>query len=163
MSDHIDWLPPLVLLADSGGEWDVYLAALYDVFVRDFVRSRPPFRGRPLHLKRYPLSEGKEATFWHFISEGKDEAQRKIDTSRCERLPWPRPIIEAVDSGRVRCWSNTRGSETRHVLAVEDFSYVVVLADRGTFLLPWTAYCVEHENRRRQLRKECEEWEARKC
>jgi len=48
------------------------------------------------------------------------------------------------------------------VLAVEDFSYVVVLADRGTFLLPWTAYCVDREHQRRKLQKEYEERRAQK-
>lgn len=162
MSDRIDWLPPLLLMEDHEGDWDSYLEALYEVFARDFVRSRPPFRGRPLNLKRHPISLGKEATFWHFISEGKDEESREIDLRRCERIPWPRPIIEAVDAGRVKCWSNSRGGETRHVLAVEDFSFVVVLADRGSFILPWTAYYVEHEHRRKKLRREYEDWEAQK-
>ncbi len=38
----------------------------------------------------------------------------------------------------------------------EDFSYVVVLADRGEYVLLWTAYCVEQEHRRQKLRREYE-------
>jgi hypothetical protein len=36
-------------------------------------------------------------------------------------------------------------------LALPDFSYLVVLADRGRFLLPWTAYHLERPHERRKL------------
>jgi hypothetical protein len=44
------------------------------------------------------------------------------------------------------------------VLALEDFSYVVIVADRGDYVLPWTAYYVEHSHRRNKLRKEYESY-----
>ncbi len=162
MSDPLGWLPDLVLFEAHDGDWARYIEAVHAVFRRDFVSSRPPFRGRPLNLKRHPVTQGREATFWHFISEGSNEEERLPDLRRCERIAWPRPIIEAVESGHVHCWPNLRGREQRFVLAVEDFSYVVVLADRGAFLLPWTAYCVEREHQRRKLQKEYEEWKAQK-
>jgi len=162
MSEPLDWLPNLVLFEAHEGDWAKYIEAIYTVFRKDFVLSRPKFQGRPLNLKRHPISEGREATFWHFISEGATEADRIPDLRRCERIAWPRPIIEAVEAGqRVRCWPNIRSREQRFVLAVEDFSYVVVLADRGNFLLPWTAYCVEREHQRRKLEKEYLEWIAK--
>ncbi|MNH30689.1 hypothetical protein D3C79_909980 [compost metagenome] len=43
-----------------------------------------------LGLKRHPVIQGKEATFWHMISEGNDEAERLPDLRRCERIRWPR-------------------------------------------------------------------------
>lgn len=60
----------------------------------------------------------------------------------------------------MRRWSNRRGSDTRILLALDDFSYVVVLADRGDYVLPWTAYTVERKHRREKLRKEYEEYQA---
>jgi hypothetical protein len=33
---------------------------------------------------------------------------------------------------------------------------VVVLADRGEYVILWTAYCVEQEHRRAKLLKECD-------
>ncbi|HLE63375.1 MAG TPA: hypothetical protein VI750_09555, partial [Pyrinomonadaceae bacterium] len=71
MTNQPDWLPALVLLQDYGGDWDRYLEAIYAYFKRDFVDSRPAFRGTRLALKRHPVSQGKEATFWHMTSEGK--------------------------------------------------------------------------------------------
>lgn len=39
------------------------------------------------------------------------------------------------------------------ILALEDFSYVVVVAVRKDYALPWTAYAVQHEHRRRKLQR----------
>ncbi len=53
-----------------------------------------------------------------------------------------------------------RSGERRIVMAIPDFSYVVVLADRGSYVLLWTAYYVEHDHRRRKLEAEHGEWHA---
>jgi hypothetical protein len=100
--------------------------------------------------------KGKEATFWHIISEGEVESERLPDLRRCERIRWPRAIIDTSNFGFVKCWKTNRKGDERIALALEDFSYVVVLADRGEFVLLWTAYYVEQEHRRQKLRKEYE-------
>ena len=157
MSADLSWLPPLVLLQDFGGDWSRYLPALYEFFRQDFILSTPLYDGRRVGLKRHPVIDGKEATFWHVISEGKVEADRVPDMRRCERIGWPRPIIEAVERGRVRCWKNRREHESRIVIALEDFSYVVVLAQRKAYVILWTAFCVEREHSRQKMRREYEE------
>ena len=75
----ISWLPDLVMLENYEGDWDRYLNALYAFFKTDFIDNQPFFRGIRLGLKKHPLSKGKEATFWHLISEGKDEEERLVD------------------------------------------------------------------------------------
>lgn len=156
------WLPSLLPF-----DWNDYvrsLKAAYAVFQRDFgsEKSRPPFQGRRLGLKRYPEFEGKSATFWHFITEGPVEANRTPARDRIERIPWPKPMIleAAAADPRVRVWSTLRGTTLRWVIAVGDFSYVVILDDRGEYLLPWTAFTVEQEHRRAKLRKEWNAWKA---
>lgn len=52
MSKTPDWLPPLVLFNDYGGNWHAYLDAVYAFFKQDFVDSKPQFQGRRLGLKR---------------------------------------------------------------------------------------------------------------
>jgi len=157
------WLPPLMPFEAYGGNWANYLEAMYAVFHQDFCGELPPFQGRRLALKRFPLDQGKEATFWHFIQEGKLEVERTPDLRRCERIRWPRPVIEAhVVAGRIRLWCERRsvkgkGQESRWQLALPDFSYLVVLADRGNFLLPWTAYFLERPHERRKLEQR---WKA---
>lgn len=167
MNGGTDWLPALVLFEDSGGDWARYVEVIYELFRIDFVQSRPLFPGKGVGLKRIPMSDGKEATFWHFISEGKDEGDRVPNFRRCERIRWPRPIIASYQDRAIRpddhvvWWRNQRGTEWRYVLALRDFSYVVVLADRGNYVLPWTAYFVEHDHYRNKLRREYDSFWAR--
>jgi len=151
-----DWLPPLVLLRDSDGDWDAYLDVVYSWFKADFLDSLPAYPGKRFALKRHPLKEGRERTFWHIITEGPDEYNRQVREDRCERIRWPRPIIEAMLTGNVLVWKNKRKRETRVLLALPDFSYLVVLADRGEYILPWTAYPVTMPHYRKRLRQEYE-------
>jgi len=65
-------------------------------------------------------------------------------------------MIDQAVGGNVRTWIQTRGNERRIALAPADFSYVVILADRGTHIMLWTAFFVEHSHRREKLRKEYE-------
>ena len=142
-----DWLPPLMEFNDYGGNWGSYLAAIYTIFERDFVTSRPTFRGRMLGLKRYPEFDGKSATFWHMISEGSLEKDRTPDFRRCERIGWPRPIIEHESEPELLVWVEAKGSNDDRIhIYLPDERYLVVLADRGKYILPWTAYYIQHEN-----------------
>lgn len=154
MSDLPTWLPPLLLLSECDGDPTRYLEAVYAAFKKDFVDSSPHFRKQRIGLKRHPVIDGKEATFWHLISEGKDEANRLPDMRRCERIRWPRPMIEAEEWSAVHCWSGMRKGEQRVYLALMDYSYLVVLAVRNGYFILWTAFCVEQQHQRRKLQQE---------
>ncbi len=158
MSDWPDWLPSLIKLEAYGGDNAAYLDALYERFAEDFVHSKPCFRGQQLSLKRHPLSKGREATFWHMISEGSDESNRTLDSDRCERIAWARAVIENANDPRVLVWENKRGKERRICLWLEECEFVVILAARRGYLLPWTAYTVTQAHRTRKFRKEYEQW-----
>jgi len=114
------------------------------------------YKGRHLALKSHPVIEGKEATFWHLISDGNVEAERLPDLRRCERICWPRYIIEHMNDAAVKVWENTRNGKTRTLLWVEESEYLVVIAERGGYSLMWTAYTVTRENQKTKLRKEYE-------
>lgn len=158
MNQKPKWLPPLVLLGDYDGDWNAYLEVIYRYFTQDFVVSKPVFRGKRLGLKRHPLSQGKEATFWHMIQQGDREADRIPDIRRCERIRWPKPIIEHDGDEAIKVWSNRRRGEQRICLWFEQENYLVILSDRGSFVLPWTAYLVEQPHQKRKLQKEYEEY-----
>lgn len=165
----VDWLPELLSLEDFGGSWGDYVEALHRRFVADFVSDKPGWSGKEVKLKRHPEYEGKSATFWHMTSEGKTEADRTPEMRRCERIAWPRPMMDEFDDSepgttacRIRWWTELRGKELRYHLAPSDFSYVVVVADRGSFVLPWTAYYVEHTWRRRKLERKWRDFWAQK-
>ncbi|MBI4653792.1 MAG: hypothetical protein HY752_02190 [Nitrospirae bacterium] len=156
MDELPDWLPPLVLFSDYDGNWERYLDAIYNYFKQDFINNRPSFRGRRLGLKKHPLEKGKEATFWHFIQEGPNEDDRIPDIRRCERIRWPRPVIENEDKPVIKVWENKRKNDKRILLWLERQEYLVVLAERKGYLLPWTAYLVTEEHRKKKLQREYE-------
>ncbi len=163
MNNAPEWLPPLIRLDEFGGEWSQYVEAVYACFKADFIDSQARCGKRAIRLKRHPLLDGKEATFWHITSEGKQEDKRVPDLRRCERIRWPRPIIEHHTHKSIRCWSNTRTgagrrNERRIVLWLYDDDYVVVLADRGRYVLLWTAYYVSWAHTRRKLLRDYEEY-----
>lgn len=160
MTSLPDWLPPLVLLQSYDGDWDRYLDAIYAFFKQDFVNSQPSYRGVKLQLKRHPVIQNKEATFWHLISEGKTEVDRVPDLRRCERIRWPRPIIEQNNDILVKIWVNERSGEKRICLWLEEWEYLVVLAQRTGYLLLWTAYLVTQPHQKRKLQREYDAFKA---
>lgn len=159
------WLPDLLEC-----DWNRYQETLeraYAIFWRDFgtEAARPTFRGKRMGLKRHPELDGKSATFWHFVTEGRVEADRTPVRERFERIAWPKAIlVEAeADPSRVVVWTNERrrsshAKSLRWLIALTDFSYVVVVDDRGDYVLPWTAYTVAEEHRRRKLEQEYNAW-----
>jgi len=153
MDETPDWLPELELLSEYGGDWDQYLEAIYSIFCKDFIDSKPVFRGQPLALKRHPVVDGKEATFWHMTSEGSVESERIPDFRRCERIRWPRPVIEHEQDPALKVWSEKRGNENRIHLWFESEGYLVVLAERTTYTLPWTAFYIERQHQRDKYTK----------
>lgn len=161
MTNH-DWLPVLICLEEHGGDWIAYIDAVYAKFREDFIDSKPEFRGRALGMKRLPLTNGREATFWHLTSEGEKEDERTPDLRRCERIGWPRPSIEHEAEPSVKVWEeHRRGNEYRVHIWVEADDYVVVLARRRVgqpdeYVLPWTAFIVESGHYRRGLQKRFE-------
>jgi hypothetical protein len=158
MTDSCEWLPDLVLLEAYGGDWERYLAAVYQYFKQDFIDSRPTFEEKNVGLQREPLFKGKEYSFWHCTSEGEEEEERTPDIRRCERIRWPRPIIEHPTDRLVRCWRNKRKSEKRVLFWFYEEDYLVIIAERKNYFLLRTAYFVTYKHTKEKLMKEYEEY-----
>jgi hypothetical protein len=150
------WLPDIITLEEFGGNWEKFFAAVYDYFHQDFVTSKPYFRGKRLGLKRHPEYMGKSATFWHMISEGSQESERTPDLRRCERIRWPKAIIEHDVDPMIKVWAEQRQGSNRIHLWFEMQGYLVVIDDRGDYMLPWTAFYVEREHQRKKYNKRYE-------
>jgi len=135
------------------------LDAVYQAFRRDFVSSRPQLDGINVGISRRLAPDGIEERFWHLATEGDDEASRTPDPRRCERMGWPRALIEALvaSHAEVRAWNQLRPRQKTLVIGLDDFSYVVVLAAKTTHYLLVTAFCVEHGRRRATYRREWEQ------
>jgi hypothetical protein len=145
------WLPDLVL---NPGSWEEYVEILYKYYIEDFVNNKPTFRGQKLSVKRHPEIDGKDITFWHIISEGKDPDNRVPNFRRCEKIRWPKPIIEHEHEPDIKVWQNRRKNEQRICIWFEDQEYLVVLAKRTTYILFWTAYPVTRNHTKQKLKKE---------
>ncbi len=153
------WLPHPLCYDEFGGNWEDFLNAVYSVFVRDFKLSKPTFGILPVCIDR-SIENGKEVIFWHIIQKDDiAEGGRVPDIRRCEHICWPRPIIEHSKDAVVSMWEDKRkkrtgGRETRILIWLETFDYLIVLAKRSSFALLVTAFCVEHDAYREKLRRE---------
>ena len=87
------------------------------------------------------------------ISTGDVEEEREPDLRRCERIRWPKPIIENDSDPELKVWAEPRGKLQRIHIWFEAEGYLVVLDDRGEYILPWTAFFIEHEHERRKYNK----------
>ncbi|HAH32189.1 MAG TPA: hypothetical protein DCL44_07740 [Elusimicrobia bacterium] len=148
------WLPDLLLLDNFGGNWDNYLAELYRHYEAYFMKSKPVYNGVRLMVKKHPFIQGKEATFWHIISEGSSEEHRIPDLRRCERIRWPKAVIEHNTHPGIKIWQNRRGSETGICIWFEEKEYLVVLRARTGYILFMTAYPVTQNHSKRKLEAE---------
>lgn len=155
-SDEIEAypLPELIYLDEFGGDFTEYIEEIYRIFREDFIDSKPVFEGIRLGLKKYPLVGGKAYTFYHFTHEGSDEENREPNLRRMERIAWPAPMINDSIDPYLKVWRNKKGRHERILIFHEEESYLVVLEDRKEYILPWTAYLVDYNNRKRRLLKE---------
>lgn len=152
------WLPDALRYGDFGGDWDKFLAAVYAVFERDFKQSRPNYEERPVAYD-CRMENGKEVAFWHITSSiNPNTGDRVPDLRRCERIPWPRPMIEHPNDKELAVWRNKRKRDTRVLLWLEKLDYLVVLADRPRTIVIVTAYCTDRKHTRTKLRKERERY-----
>lgn len=151
MSDMPDWLPEIVCLADHGGQWEAYIEAVFSIFHRDFIQMHPRLRGCPVTCRRDPVFDGKEAGFWHCVSEGKDEANRIPDLRRCERIGWIRAVIENPSAPQVEMWRCRKNRGWRTYLWLNE-SYLIVLGDRHRYYQLITAFCTDRGHTIRRLR-----------
>lgn len=157
-----DWLPELVLFSSAKGNWNRYVEIIYAHYKTDFIDSKPTFQGTELSIKRYPPSNGKEHTFWHIVQEGKIEEERTPGLRRCERIRWPRPIIENSSDTKIKIWKNRRRNKIRVLIRFqnEKDDYLVVIEERNKYLLFITAYPVDRTHTRGKLDKEYVKYQA---
>lgn len=87
------------------------------------------------------------------------DKDRLPDFRRCERIRWPKPVIEHDTDPSIKVWRNQRGREERICLWLVPEDYLVVLAERDEYILPWTAYLVEQPHQQRKLQREYEAYQ----
>ena len=161
MADIDIFLPSIIELNDCEGNWNKFINAVYEIFEQDFVKSKPFFRGKKLSLKIHPVYQERAYTFYHMTHKGEDEQNREPDLRRCERIPWAKPIIENCDTWKLKVWEQNRKGKNRICIWFEsedNFDYIIILDARKDYILPWTAYVMEHKHEKRKKQKEWEEY-----
>lgn len=149
-------LPPIVTLAEYQGDVPAYMDAIYAIFKRDFVDSKPVFMGIPFRLKAHPFIDGKEYTFYHFTHDGEDEENRIPNLRRMEKISRARVMIDNSTDPSLKVWRNKRKGKDRILIFDEAEDYLVILDDRGSYILPWTGYVVEKADQKAKLLREYE-------
>jgi hypothetical protein len=148
-----EWLPDLLLFSNHGNDWSRYCKATYDVFFNDFVSTQPSFGNMSVRCRHDPIFDGKEAGFWHCISEGRDEENRTPDFDRCERIGWVRAIIENAADQLVDVWERRNGSDIRIHLWLDE-QYLVVIGVRSRSYQLITAFCTTRGHTIRSKQRE---------
>lgn len=154
----IKWLPDLMEIDSYQNDWNIYLDAIYNSFINDFIKNKTMYKKYQITLTKSPKIDGKEVTFWHLISEGKIESERLPDLRRCERIKWPSSIIKNHNKVEVKIWENERKGDKRLLLFIEEEDYLVVLIKRKKYFLLCTAYLVKYIHHKRKLLKEWNEY-----
>ncbi len=151
--------PKLETFEDHNSDWPTYVDAIYKIFKTDFIYGSPKWVVDNLivGINSSPISDGKEYTFWHITSTGNIEAERIPDFRRCERIRFPRYLIENFRSGPIYAWekevkSGGGSRENRIHIATDDFTYLLVLSPlRKNRRIIITAFYVDSESNRRRL------------
>lgn len=140
-----------------------YLDRLFAEFKKDLIESGRtwPVNGMPLSFRRNDEVDGRHQSFWHCVSEepnGGDD--RVVEFERCVRLKWIGRILDDFTEnypgqGNLTCWWNSPrpGESSRVLIALKDFSYVVLVDTRPKFGLFVTAYPVNRGGRKKSFEK----------
>lgn len=141
-------------LLPFNGDWTTYETELYAIFLAEIAQGGLIFRGERVSCRRLPETEGKWASFWHLIQEGKVEDDRLPDLRRCERLRWVKYVIENWNGDPdIQWWENTRRSEINVLLWYRE-EYLVILSKRDGYWLLKSAYETSQPHRIRTLKTE---------
>lgn len=161
---QLNKLPKIIELNKFGGNYRLYIDAVYEVFFEDFIKHEAFFGSKKLMLKSNPRFQNRAYTFYHMTHKGENEDERTPDLRRCERIGWAKPCTENVDLWNLKFWRQLRKrSENRVCILLDvedDHDYFVVLEVRETYVLLWTAFVSIHPHETRKKLKEYTIWKA---
>ena len=159
------WLPELMPCI-TWAEFSAYEEKIYLIFRNDFISTHPEFEDKPVNIRKHPLVNGREQTYFHITSkEYTAQSERCPDPKRCERIRWIRAFIENYNCDPMRCdecsgvkvWDEPYKMYTRVHILLEEENYMVIVERRETYNLLITAYYFDYPH---ALEKQLKKYEA---
>lgn len=166
------WLPGLVLLEDFQGNWHEFEEYIYKIFKKDFIDDKPLFNNKQVNYRKHPVVCEKEQAFFHITHKNINEKDvdlndREPDLRRCERIKWPRSIIENYDCdencndcNKIKLWKKPYKNYYRIHLLFQDVRYLLVLEERDDYILLITGFYLEQNHTLRKKLKEYEKYKT---
>lgn len=147
---------PDIIECENFAEWNSYLDKLYrDVFSRDFLESRPIFKGWRVLTRKEPMDGNWEHSFTHMTHEDLkhtlDPNDRIPDPRRSERLVWVRRVIENYqcslekECGEILYWEEMYRGRIRSYLLVKEERFLVVLEKARNVYFIITSFYLESD------------------
>jgi hypothetical protein len=128
--------PAPLELAGFNGSLSEYLDELYAEYTAMLDRV-PRLWGRPLLAPRTRTADGRERLFWHLITNGAPDGQRRLHPGRACRMPQVRYVLEQLaDGAGIVTWREG----CRILATTEDHDVVVLLVERQKGIQFATAY-----------------------
>lgn len=155
MNFSCKWLPKIIELSDYNGNWNNYNDKLYEIFINDFIKNKPEFKGKKVQTRKQPQLGKYEHGFIHLTTvanpDPTDINDRLPDFRRCERIEWNKKIIDNYLCNDLDCncrkiyyYEQNYKNTVRINLVFADARYKVVLEKRDNYYLLITGYYMEH-------------------
>lgn len=151
------WLPSIVTLTSYGGNHQLYLDDLYQIYLRDFVNVRSTFCGMPIITDdRVIDASQRDEAFIHLTTcDDLATGGRFFEPRRTERIPWIKPTIDNyADAQNVKVWEVRKKGKQKVNILIESERYHIVLTRYKTVFNLTTAYYVNYDNALQTLIRE---------
>ncbi len=147
MENKCSWIPEIIELKDFNGDWNLYENYLYNIFSDHFLNSNPVFMGKPVLPRKHPIYNGKYESYFHITcGHYRDIEERVPDFRRCERIKWPKAMIDNTECNCLgNCdnyciWKKQYRNTFRYSLLLKSEKYLVILEERVKYFVLVSAY-----------------------
>lgn len=147
MGNRCFWLPEIVSFADYGNDWKKYDNYLYSIFSEHFLQNHPFFMGKEVHPRQHPMYNNKFESYFHITcGHYKNIEDRVPDLRRCERIQWPKALIEnhqcncTLNCDNYIIWKKKYKNTYRYSLLLKDEKYLVILEERKKYFVLVSAF-----------------------
>lgn len=140
-------LAPLYRVRDFDGSFTEYIDALHWQYRAMTEHAGLELWGRPLYGMGEQAADGRDATFWHVVTDGRGPAKpRQLNLLRCAILPRAWDVLQRLAENDVRViwWREAR---QKVMVAPVDLSLVIVLRAGASCFRLLTVYPADEGSR----------------